>query len=159
MLSAEYIHPFLTYLCFLPLRLLSVFALSFFISPDTEKQLVRSLQKFTCTLVSPLCVYKISQNFSFFNMEYYIKSRIWFWAKYRFLQEEDARGLTVSGNCARIKLLGGPPGRPFFVHIDSAQLLDKWVFAETFRRAGSWPRRPATSFRSVGWTENGSFIP
>ena len=39
---------------------------------------------FTCTLVSPLCVYKISQVFSFFNMEYYIKRRIRPCAKHRF---------------------------------------------------------------------------
>ena len=70
--------------------------------------------KFTCTLVSPLCAYKITQKNRKINMQYCIKYIKCICAKHRFTQEKHTTRLTFQPGCVMIIVLGCLFGTPFF---------------------------------------------
>ena len=65
-----------------------------------------SLRVFTCTLVSPLCAYKITWNFKLFKMECFPKAANCFCAGHRFCPATPDWPLTCFAGCDMIFVLG-----------------------------------------------------
>ena len=59
------------------------------------------------------CDYKISQLFSYFNMEYWLNRQIYPCAKYRFAPQKDVPVLTTVQQLWYAVCVGRPLGRPF----------------------------------------------
>ena len=109
---------------------------------------------FTCTLVSPLCVYKISQHNGEIKMENYLKWTKVLCTKYRFARYADISSWQSGGEFDLIFMLGGlwaaflvseeNKKRPFSEHIRVWS--DRYRCNDTERdRAVATPVAPSTN--------------